>query len=158
MDNSNVDNNYCIYEVGFHLLPAADEAKVFETTEAIKNHIKNNEGRVLSEEAPRLTGLSYPIANHTVAPGEKFEKAYFGWIKFEILPENFAKLHELLKADKQILRLFVGQAPKSNNVHFHKIAVAKREEKPVVSTQEPEEVKKISEEDIDKSIDELLIN
>ncbi len=95
-----------IYEVGYHLLPTLAEDTIPAHTEAVKAIITAAGGEVISEGLPELKNLAYPI--------EKQTKAYFGWIKFSVSPEEIGKIKVSLDSTKTILRhLIIGTVKES---------------------------------------------
>lgn len=136
-----------IYELGFHILPSVSESDLPEAFSKLKSVIIENGGAVISEGFPRTRSLSYPIS--------ACNKAYFGWIKFEAPKENIKKIEQIIKNDSQMLRFILVKTVKENTIHYFKFSAEpeKDEREPV-----KQEVKEINQEEIDKSIEELVIN
>ncbi|MDP3999082.1 MAG: 30S ribosomal protein S6 [bacterium] len=78
-----------VYEVAF-LAKSLDEEK------ALAELIKQYQGNVVQRGAFQEVKLAYPIKKQT--------SAYFGYLRFEFLPENVDKLSETLKLHPGILR------------------------------------------------------
>src|ERR1035437_9892092 len=72
-----------IYEVGFHIVPLVAEENVPKEFGDIKLVLEKQKGVMISEELPRLRPLAYTIAKTVAGKKHIFDKAYFGWIKFE---------------------------------------------------------------------------
>jgi hypothetical protein len=89
---------------------------------------------------------------------EKFNFAYFGWVKYELPKEATAEVKEKLEKNKEILRFLVIKTVRENTLYGHKIPRKEGDkvEAPVVGVI-PEEVAIISEEEIDKTIEELVV-
>lgn len=152
----NEDTN--IYEIGFHLLPTVEEDRVSKIVDEIKKNITENGGSILSEESPKMTSLTYSISKAIETSRSSFDKAYFGWLKFSILPENISKIYSWSKDKPEILRFLIVKTDRENSIHFHKIAAARKEEREAEEViEKSEEVKQVKEEEIDKSIEDLVI-
>jgi ribosomal protein S6 len=98
-----------IYEVGYHISPAAKEEDHEKIVASIRSVIEKAGGSFIAEGAPALTKLSYEI---DVREGEKrvsYDRGYFGWIKFEGSIESAQQLEESMKANQSIMRHVVFQ-------------------------------------------------
>ncbi len=152
-----------VYELGFHLSSNLTEEEVEKEVSAIKTGINKAAGSTVSEESPKLVPLAYTIEVHSDSGNKKFDKAYFGWVKFEMEPENISKVSEFAKADKNIIRFLLSKTDKGNAVIFHKAPVQiKKEEESTLSevevpVSEPVKEKPASEEEIDKTIEGLVV-
>ncbi|MEK7635132.1 MAG: 30S ribosomal protein S6 [Patescibacteria group bacterium] len=150
-----------VYEVGFHILPTVPEEKLPELVLKIKDSITQNGGEIISDDFPKMRVLAYEIKKRVETKYSTFNKAYFGWVKFEILPVFVAKLKTEMETNPDVLRFIIIKTVRENTMHSPKAPM-------VMKTGATEEVKipefvptekvEISEADIDKSIDELLIN
>ncbi len=128
-----------IYEVGYHLLPTLAEDTIPAHAAAVKALITDAGGEVISEGLPELKNLAYPV--------EKQTKAYFGWIKFSVAPEEIGKIKVSLDASKTILRhLIIGTVKESTLIADKE----KRSPKPEGASD------KAKEEELDKKIDSLV--
>ena len=139
-----------VYEIGFHLAPTLEEEGVFKVVTQIKKGLSSSGGELLSEENPKMIALSYEIG--------KFDKALFGWLKFQIAPSKIEAFKAFMEGQKEIIRFLIVKTDKENNIHYHKISMPKKEEmREVKEAEMHEEAKKTSVEEIDKSIEELII-
>lgn len=165
MNEKNNENETAIYEVGYHIVPTTEESEVLVQVSKIRSIIEENGGTLVSEEMPKLINLAYEISKSVNAKKQKFGKAYFGWVKFEMNPDQVLVVKSKIENLPEILRFIIIKTVRENTIHTPKIPMFKKENKgesPVrgeVSAQnEPKEKVEISEEEIDKSIDELLID
>lgn len=163
--NENIDDvEVLVYEVGYHLMPTIDESDVLVHVAKIKSLIDERGGIVISEEMPKLIVLAYDISKTINTKKQKFSKAYFGWVKFEMDPAKILDLKNKIESLPEVLRLLVIKTVKENTIHTPKIPMFKRENKEegMITSKDfpiPVEVAEkteISEEEIDKSIDELV--
>lgn len=154
-----------VYEIGFHLSPSLEEGEVEAKVASIKEAITKNGGNSISEETPKMVNLAYTIEVHSDAGNKRFDKAYFGWVKFEMEPEKVSNMSTFAKADKGIIRFIVVKTDKGNTVLFHKAPVqAKKDVSPdeLVDTEAEPALpvvaeKPASEEEIDKTIEDLVV-
>lgn len=163
--NENIDDvEFLVYEVGYHLMPTIDESDVLVHVAKIKSLIDEREGIVISEEMPKLITLAYDISKTVNTKKQKFSKAYFGWVKFEMDPTKVLDLKNKIESLPEVLRLLVIKTVKENTIHIPKIPMFKKEHKEdgtITSKDFPVPVEvieknEISEEEMDKSIDELV--
>jgi len=138
-----------IYEVGYHLVPTLAEEALPAQIEAIKSIITVIGGEIISEGAPQMKTLAYPIAKTVKATKSNYSKAYFGWIKFSITPDAIGKIKISLDASDVVIRHLIISTIKESTL------IADKEKRPV----RPDGAKeKVNEEEIDKSIDELVVS
>jgi ribosomal protein S6 len=158
MNEKNNENESLIYEVGYHLLPSVDEPEVPVQSLKIKSIIEENEGVIISEGMPKMTILSYDISKTIDTKKQKFNKAYFGWVKFELNPSQISNIKSKFEGLPNVLRFIIVKTVKEDTMHTPKIPMFKkesnnREEK----GEEHAEKTKASEAERDKSIDQLII-
>lgn len=158
MNEINEENDSLIYEIGYHLLPSIDESEVPVQALKIKSIVEENKGVVVSEGMPKMTILSYDISKNIDTKKQKFNKAYFGWVKFELDPSQISNIKSKIESLPNVLRFIIVKTVKEDTIHTPKIPMFKKEngnkeEKGV----EHIEKTKASEEEIDKSIDQLII-
>ncbi len=147
-----------VYELGYHILPTVPEEKISAEVGKIHNMISENQGSVVSEAAPVIRNLAYDIEKKIDTKNLRFNKAYFGWVKFEIAKGYIENIKKMMDQNPEILRFIIIKTVKENTLYTPKAPVFKKEvqEEKVVG----EEVVQppVSEEEIDKSIDELIIS
>ena len=152
-----------IYELGFHILPTVPEEKLQGVVSRLEDSITENKGSIISEEFPKMRVLSYEIKKRVETKYLAFDKAYFGWVKFETLPDSIDKIKKDIESNQDILRSIIVKTVKENTIHTPKSPIIMREnniEEIKIPKYEPIRAEKaeISEAEIDKSIDELLVN
>jgi ribosomal protein S6 len=158
MNEDKVLDDLQVYEVGYHLLPTVSEAELPVEVSKIQSSISERNGAIISEGFPQLRQLAYEIKKAVDTKYHSYSKAYFGWIKFEIDRSQIGEIENLLQADQNVLRFIVVKTVRENTLYAPKAPVHRKdyqkEELPKESAEKPE----ISEEEIDKSIDELVIS
>ena len=127
----------------------------------IKSIVEENEGVIVSEGMPKMTILAYDISKDIDSKKQKFNRAYFGWIKFEIEASKITLIKNKIESLQNVLRFLIIKTVRENTMHTPKIPMFKKDlstssgqEKGEEHTEKP----KVSEAEIDKSIDELVIN
>src|ERR1700675_1487495 len=89
------NNEEKIYEIGYHLISSISEENIPKEIEKIKEYLAKEKAVIISEEAAKLRPLAYSIKKAFQGTYKTFDKAYFGFIKFE-LPEG----GEIIKIDE----------------------------------------------------------
>ncbi len=149
-----------IYEVGFHIVPTVEEAKIGDAVQKIRSVLDSAKAEVIGEQFPAKINLAYTIERSTTGKREKYNDAYFGWMKFAVEDrESIPALEAVLRSTHEVLRYLLVQssiaevaAPRravfsSNRLEGETI------KKPVAA---PEESSVVSEAELDKSIDALV--
>lgn len=149
-----------IYEVGYHAAPSSDEAAPAKIAEAIRAQLEKGDAEIISEGAPSRMRLAYTIERVTTGKHEKFDEAFFGFIKFAIDREHIAALQEMLRNNRQILRFLLVETTREDIMNAPRRVTFSSDrlegetiKKPVAA---PEKTVEVSEEDLDKSIDALV--
>ncbi len=96
-----------IYEVGYHVSPSVKEEDVEKVVTQVRDVIEKVGGSFIAEAAPTHTKLSYPISVRQGERYSEYDRAYFGWIKFEADTQAAKVLTDSLTANKSILRALV---------------------------------------------------
>lgn len=140
-----------MYEVGYLVLPSVPEENIPEKVSNIKNLVTKDGGKILSEGYPEMRELAYEMTKNVNAKNERFESAYFGWLKFECTPATVLELKKALDLTQEVLRFLIVVAHKEVPV----VAKSQAREHGEDSGDEKDEDAKSTRE-IDKSIDELV--
>lgn len=155
--NKNDGADLQIYEIGYHILPTVGEDELPKEVSKIQNLVSSKGGTVIAEEFPELRALAYEIAKRVETKYNRYMKAYFGWLKFEISKDKVAEIEQALKDNASVLRYIVIKTVRENTMSpIIKMQAAPKKEEvaaPVEEIAKPE----VSEAEIDKSIDELVI-
>jgi ribosomal protein S6 len=130
-----------MYEIGFHLVPTIPEDSVAKEVDIIKALVTKEGGTFISEGFPTLQNLAYAISKTVKAQKSKYSKAYFGWVKFSVSPEGILNVKRALESSDVILRYLIISTVKESTLYSEK------------EVRQPK-----VEENIDKTIDELVIN
>ena len=150
-----------VYEIGFHILPTVAEEKLGDEVAVIRGAIEKAGGTIISEEFPKMRDLTYTMKKYIDTKKTSFAKAYFGWIKFELDVEAVAGIKTVADTHPNVLRHIIIKTVRENTL-FVKPQADKEEgeeEAPKKEKVAPkkEEITKADEAEIDKSIEELVI-
>ncbi len=147
-----------VYEIGYLLLPTISEEKLGDSITALRSIIEGKSGVFIADGAPTMRPLAYTISKIIQTKRQKFDHAYFGWVKFEVDSAQIAPIKKSIEALEDVLRaLFIKTVREStlmaNKVMDREAEKAKAEwsEEASGETKAPADV-----EEIDKSIEALV--
>lgn len=147
-----------VYEVGYHIVPAVSPENLPKEVDAIKAILEKQGATIISEEFPKLRALSYQMVKAIGQARNKYDTAYFGWIKFEAPSESVVEIDKAVKAMDHVLRYLLIKTVRENTLYGAKLlAEEKKEEEKASEAKEEKATKGASDEDLDKSIDKLVI-
>ncbi len=139
-----------IYEIGYLLSPFIPDEKINDEVYVVRKIIEDRQCLITGEGRAKMQKLAYPIKK---GPSEKFESAYFGWIKFISSPDNLREIKERLEKTPNVIRFIVLEAPKEA-ANKKPAAGAVKKKKP--SKDETSIKTEVKPEEIDKRIEELI--
>ena len=150
-----------VYELGYHIVSTVAEENLPKEVETLKAIVLKDGGSLVSEGEPKLINLAYSMTKSVADTKKKFNTAYFGWLKFETKSELMPMIKKAVDANPNVLRYLLIKTVRENTLYTPKLntrALAK-EEAPakVKKSVKTDEKKATSVEDIDKSIDELIV-
>src|SRR3989344_3365444 len=82
MSEENEEKELKIYELGYLLPSRLAEEEVGREYGKLKELIANSGGEMVSDEIPKKISLAYTMQKVVANVRERFDTAYFGWIKF----------------------------------------------------------------------------
>ncbi len=148
-----------VYEVGFHVVPSIEETKVGDVVEKIRAVLAKGKAEVLKDQFPQKMTLAYTIERSASGKREKFNEAYFGFIKFVMDREHIAALETLLRSSNEILRYLLIETLREEPVIARRaVYSSNRLEGETIKkpTSAPETPREVSDEELTKSIDALV--
>lgn len=151
-----------VYEVSYLLLPSLAEEQVPAKATALQDVLTSAGGAIISDENPILIDLAYSMTKVVGTTRHKVNSGYFGWVKFEMpKTEGVAGIEAVKKsldANPEITRYLIIKTVRENTLLEGKMKLRKEEKRrdEELENVSPELVKADSEE-IDKSIDDLVI-
>ncbi len=161
-----------VYELGYHILSSVTDERLLAEVGNIKAVFEKKGGSFISEEFPITTHLAYTIEHNIGGKKEKYDTAYFGWVKFEVAPSDLNDIKKELDTNENILRFLIIHTVRENTRVSKQVLMASNEnsDKPARSTfvkkeKEKEEPKTVEEpktkdsidEEIDRTIEELVV-
>ena len=158
MDKTKEDRQ-SVYEIGYLLTTNVAEEKVTEEADKVRKIITDAGASVIAEETPHKERLAYTMRVKTVAGSyEKYDQAYFGWVKFELDSTTVESVKKYIEAMPTVLRMLLISTVRENTYlgkRAQAVAAAFGEKK---ATMAPEATKEApaTVEEMDKSIDEMV--
>ncbi|HEY4508742.1 MAG TPA: 30S ribosomal protein S6 [Candidatus Paceibacterota bacterium] len=153
-----------IYEVSYLLLPYISQEQIESKVATLKEAVQKISGELISDENPVLIDLAYPMTKVVGTASHKCDSGYFGWLKFEAEAGKLSDLKKSLDNNSDILRYLIIKTVRENTLLNGKMKfkseerVQRYEDEVSVDVPEaPEVVKESTPEEIDKSIDELVV-
>jgi len=149
-----------VYELGYHIVSTVAEENLPKEVETLKAIVLKDGGSLVSEGEPKLINLAYSMTKSVADTKKKFDTAYFGWIKFETKSELMPSIKKAVDANEHVLRYLLIKTVRENTMFTPKLTVrtAEATEAPKVKKSiKTEEKKATSVEDLDKTIDELIV-
>jgi len=147
-----------VYEVGFHVVPTVGDDGVGAIVEKIRTAI--GESEFIAEGFPQKMTLAYTIERASQGKREKYNEAYFGWIKFATAREHIPALEAALRNMKEVLRSLIIETVREDLTVRQTRAVftSDRLEGQTLKKvpTEREERGEVSDEELDKSIEALV--
>ena len=150
-----------VYEVSYLLLPSLAIEQVPGKASSLKEMLTGLGGTVISDETPVSLDLAYPMVKVVGTERHKANSGYFGWIKFEMATADVEKVKKALDADVDTVRYLIIKTVRENTLLNGKMKLQK-EEKIMREDDNLEDVpvevlKETAPEEVDKSIDELVV-
>ena len=148
-----------VYELGFHFVPTLSEDDAAVQFSHLKSLVEKRNGKFISEESPKLLDLAYEIAKTVKAEKKRYTSAYFGWVKFDLSPEEVAGLEKDIKLFEPVLRYILITTARENTLA--NIVPKEGKEGATKKTTKGTETQEagaavIDETQVDKSIDQLV--
>ena len=152
------DQDSRLYELGYHLLPVIMEEELGGEVTALRDLVEKHGGQVVSQEMPKTVALAYPLPKIIASKRKYFDTAFFGWVRFEMLPQGVVALKDDLNGYEKILRFIIvktsiEQPLPPRRMSFLGKGKAPRKER----LSQGEKGKVLTEEEIEKTIEGLLV-
>lgn len=152
-----------VYEIGYVLVSSIPEEKVGTVIAGLKDLLKEKGAEMIAEGAPELRTLAYTMVKKIGPSNHKFSQGYFGWMKFELLGSEIEGIKKAFETREDMLRTLVITTVRTDT-YLGKISpafgVENNAQAAVLGTapvaDAPAIVAKVSTEEIDKSIDEMV--
>ncbi len=151
-----------VYEVSYLLLPMLDETQVTTQVAEMKSAVEKAGGALISDENPVLVDLAYSMTKVVGTTRHKCTAGHFGWMKFDVPMGEIAMVKKAMDANDAVLRYLLIKTVRENTLLNGKMNIKKEDKKMggLLSDDtmtEVAEAEPTSPEEIDKSIDSLVI-
>ena len=149
------DQETKVYELGYLLLPTIPEEDVSVHYGNLKELVSSTGGEIITDEVPKMIGLTYPMQKVSSNVRKKFTSAYFGWTKFLMEADKILKLKKTLDLEPNFLRFLLIKTVKENTIASKRFIRGEtyRRTPPKAADSETASINK---EEIDKEIDALV--
>jgi ribosomal protein S6 len=146
-----------VYEIGFHIIPTVSEGEVGAVVEKIRTALGGAE--IIKEQFPSKITLAYTVERSTAGKREKYNEAYFGWIKFATERSEIPAFKEAVRHIQEVVRYLLIETIREDIAAPRRaIFSSDRLEGQTLKkpTSAPEAPATVSEEELDKSIEALV--
>ncbi len=140
-----------VYELGYHLIPTLAEEEVPQYVNKIKDALDSYGAVVISEEQPKRIQLAYTMRPSVSNKKQKYDKAYFGWIKFETDPASVEEFKKNIEGMDEIFRFLLVITVRENTMAPKKLFAQTKKR-----TSRHSDEEKIDVVQVDKEIDALI--
>lgn len=156
-ENEILEENSKVYELGYLLAPTIKEEDVLVNYGNLKELVLSFNGEIISDEMPKMTNLAYSMQKVISNMRNKFNAAYFGWIKFIMNSQKVLELKKHLDLDPNIIRFLILKTVKENTIATKRFVRGEIYKRPAMKESTKNEIATpISKEEIDKEIDALV--
>lgn len=154
-ENEAVDR---VYELGYLLVPTISEEDLPVQYGNLKELVSSFGGTIISDEMPKMIQLAYEMVKVVSNVRNKFNTAYFGWVKFTMNSDKVLALKKKLDLDSSVIRFLILKTVKENTIASKRFVRGDMvHRRPKISKNEGEETTlPINKEEIDKEIDALI--
>ncbi|MFZ2593166.1 MAG: hypothetical protein WAX38_00130 [Minisyncoccia bacterium] len=148
-----------VYELGYLLVSTLSEGERETELASLRRVIESKGGTFISDGSPEEITLAYTMYTRDREKNMPHERAFFGWLKFEVSPEGAQSLYkEVIPGMKSILRSVLFKTVKEDtraSVMPATLKDVKRSD--TIGHSHVEESKKdVSEAELDKTVDSIV--
>lgn len=105
-----------VYELGFLLSPAVREEDLDSRVNEIKDIITNAGGTFIAEGNPEFIDIAYEMAKIIDNKRVRFNQGYFGWLKFNLTPDQAKSVLTSVEKHLLIIRALLTATVAENTV------------------------------------------
>ena len=150
------DGSSKIYELGYLLAPTIKEEDAPVSYGNLKELVSSFGGEIISDEMPKMVNLAYSMQKVISNIRNKFNTAYFGWIKFGMSSQKVLELKKHLDLNPNFIRFLILKTVRENTIATKRFVRRETYRKSKSKSTENETVVPINKEEIDKEIDALV--
>src|ERR1700679_2897316 len=103
-----------VYEIGYLFVSSIPKEKVAAETASFKGVLAKAGAVVIGSEDPELITLAYQMTKKMNGSYQRFDEAYFGWVKFELPTSAIESVKKSIDATENILRHLLVTTVKEN--------------------------------------------
>lgn len=161
-EHTNEEKHAQVYELGYHVLPTVSKDELDGEVAKIRAAIEKRGGSFIAEGTPETITLAYTMYVNNGGKQTGYNSAHFGWIKFEMATDEAVALQkEDLDTNANILRYIVIRTTKEETraqvqLEQNNILREVKNESILEKKEVIEEGGEVSDEEIDKSIEDLV--
>ncbi len=148
-----------VYEIGYHVAPIVKEEDLDKVVSEIRSIIEKAGGSFIAEGAPAMTRLAYDIEGKEGDKKVKYDRGYFGWLKFESVIAVAKELEEALKRNSSLIRSIVFQTVREDTRAKMKAPVIREVKRTDTIKSAPRRAEEpaapVSEEDLEKALQDI---
>lgn len=161
-EDTGVDTDLVTYELGYHLVPSLGEADLALRVAEISKALADIGGTIISDGYPQSWVLSYTVSKMRAGKWDNYDTSFFGWVRFNAPREGVAVLKETLDHNEFVVRHLLMKLPKAaltvappvvRRAEGGEVTI---EPKALVKRVDEEEKAEVSEEELDKQIEQLI--
>jgi len=148
-----------IYEVGYLLAPSIEGERIPAVYGDLKELISSLGGEMISDEMPKMINLAYTMQKVVSNVRNKYDTAYFGWVKFSMDSQKVLELKKRLDLDPNFVRFLITRTVKENTIAAKRFVHRDMTHRRPISSHKTDENKPvipINKEEIDKEIDAMV--
>lgn len=159
MENEHEDKGqFERYELGYHLVPSLGPDDLALRVREFMQVITDGGGSIDQEGAPEAYTLAYTMRRLRGGTYHTYNTSFFGWIRFSAPPESIEALRKMLELDEHVIRHLLF---KLDRAALAPAPVSRRDPelmqgKALVKKHEAEEKAEVSEEELDKQLEQLI--
>jgi ribosomal protein S6 len=95
-----------LYEIGLHIVSSLAPEQVQDEFISLKSNLAKH-AEVTAEQAPELMQLAYTITKNIDRKNQRFDTAYFGWIKCIATSQAIIDIKEMVDGNTAVLRSII---------------------------------------------------
>lgn len=105
-----------VYELGYLVMPSLSEGDLENKRDALVARINNYQGTIIDEGQPMLIDLAYEMDKIIKNKRQKYQQAFFGWIKFELAVDGIEEFTKEIETDEDMIRSLVIKTVRDNTL------------------------------------------
>lgn len=147
-----------VYEAGYQISPNVAEENVERLVAEFRAVVEKAGGTFISEGAPVLNRLAFPMYKREGEKNTEYDRAYFGWVKFESTLAAANELGQALAKHPSIIRAIVFRTVREETrakIKAPQLREVKRTEGAKTAPRKAEESAPVSEADLEKAISDI---